>query len=251
MVQLKKCETHGYYRGDNCPICGAEGKFLMNDWEVTAVSRMLAGILRHFPHKFGVLLDDRGWAYISDIVRGIKRKHKNMRWLRNHHIEGLILTDPKGRYQYDPEKGRVRATYGHSLKVDLSDLPQENIPDVLYYPATKEEAQFIVETGLKPSDRQWVHLSKGYRDAYVAGRHRVDDPVVLEIRAKEAAEAGYTIYRAAKTVYITKEIPAEFVSIAEEQEVELTEEELKQIEEERERKRKKMERRKRYGGGAT
>jgi len=242
MVQLRECEKHGPFRGDRCPICGEEGKFLLNDWELTAISRMLTGILRHFPEKFGVKLDEHGWAPLYEIVRGIKRKHRRFRWLRIRHIVALVLTDDKGRYQLDMENKRVRATYGHSIKVDLSDLPKEGIPDVLYYPTTEEELEFIQEIGLKPGDRKWVHLSRTYKDAYIAGRHRVDDPVILEVDAKGAIEAGYEIYAAAKTVFITHEIPPEFVRVAEKQEVELSEEELERIEEERRRREKKLQR---------
>ncbi len=251
MVQLRECEKHGPFRGDVCPICGEEGKFLLNDWELTAISRMLAGILRHFPEKFGVRLDEKGWASIYDIVKGIKRKHRRFRWLKVRHIEALVLTDDKGRYQLDMENKKVRATYGHSIKVDLSDLPMEGIPDTLYYPTTEEELEFIQEIGLKPGDRKWVHLSKTYEDAYIAGRHRVDEPVILEINAKEAIQNGYPIYVAARTVFISNEIPPEFIRVAEKREVTIPPEELEKIEEEKRRREKKLqkerERMRRYG----
>ncbi|NPA75974.1 MAG: RNA 2'-phosphotransferase [Euryarchaeota archaeon] len=251
MVQVRWCESHGPFRGDTCPICGEEGKFMLNDWELVALSRMLAGILRHFPEKFGVRLDDHGWANLYDIVKGIKRRHRRFGWLKIKHIEAIVLTDDKGRYQLDLENRRIRATYGHSIKVDLSDLPTEGIPETLYYPTTEEELEFIQEMGLKPGDRKWVHLSKNYEDAYIAGRHRVDDPIVLEIDAHAAVEAGYPIYVASPKVFISNEIPPEFITVAEKREVEVPEEELKKIEEEKIRREKKLqreqERMRRYG----
>jgi len=242
MVQLRECEKHGPFRGDSCPICGEEGKFLLNDWELTAISRMLAGILRHFPERFGVRLDDRGWADIYQIVKGIKRRHPRFRWLKDKHIIAIVLTDDKGRYQLDMENKKVRATYGHSIKVDLSDLPTDNIPEKLYYPTTQEEYEYIKEIGLQPGDRKWVHLSKTYRDAYIAGLHRVEEPIILEIDTKKAIENGYQIYRAAKTVFIASQIPPEFIKIAEKIEVEIPENELEKIEEEKRRREKKLQR---------
>ena len=240
MVQLRECEKHGPFRGDVCPICGEEGKFLLNDWELTAISRMLAGILRHFPERFGVKLDDRGWAYIYDIVKGIKRRHPRFRWLRMRHIIALVLTDDKGRYQLDMENKKVRATYGHSIKVDLSDLPTDGIPEKLYYPTTQEELEYIMEIGLHPGDRKWVHLSKEYKDAYIAGLHRVEDPIILEVDAHLAIKEGFQIYRAAKTVFIALEIPPKFIKVAEKREIEVPPEELEKIEEERRRREKKL-----------
>jgi putative RNA 2'-phosphotransferase len=105
----------------------------------------------------------------------------------------------------------VRATYGHSLDVEL-DLPTDNIPDRLYYPATEEEVPIILETGLKPSDRKHVHLSLAPENAEDAGTHRTEKPVILKVDAKGAVAGGAVIKRAGKTVFITKEIPAEFLS---------------------------------------
>ena len=96
--------------------------------------------------------------------------------------------------------------------------------------------------GLKPGDRKWVHLSKNYEDAYIAGRHRVDDPIILEIDARRAMEDGYTIYVASPKVYIASEIPPEYIKVAEKREVEVPPEELEKIEEEKRRREKKLER---------
>src|SRR5256884_8915202 len=79
---------------------------------------------------------------------------RRFRFVRQHHVVGLIETDPKGRYQF--EDGKIRATYGHSLDLDL-DLPTEGIPDLLFYPTTAEESHILMEAGLRPSDREMVH----------------------------------------------------------------------------------------------
>lgn len=238
-MKLKICLTHGPFRGENCPICGQEGKFLLNDWETDAVSRMLTGILRHFPDKFNLKLDEHGWANINDVVEAIKKRHPRFMWLKPMHVEYFILTDPKGRFQLDVNEKKVRAVYGHSIDVDLTDLPTDKIPEKLYYPTNAEEEEFILEIGLKPGERRWVHLSKSYEEAYIAGKHRTDDPVVLEINAKEAQENGIVFYRAAKTIYITKEIPVQYIKHARKRKIEVPEEELKIIQQEKIRKEKK------------
>ena len=46
---LKNCSQHGPFRGEECPVCGEEGKFLMSEDELNSVGRILAGVLRHFP----------------------------------------------------------------------------------------------------------------------------------------------------------------------------------------------------------
>jgi len=197
-------------------VCGEPGKFLMSDQELERIGRTMAGALRHFPEKFGLHMDEQGFVPMREFIYAVKKNNPRYHWLRPHHIIALIETDPKGRYQSSTDL--IRATYGHTIDLDLR-LPTDNIPDRLYYPTTEEEADIILETGLKPSDRKMVHLSKTYADAYNAGRVRTDTPVILEIDAKRAMESGLEIQRAARTVYLIGEVPAQFLSKAEEHEV--------------------------------
>ncbi|HPP44458.1 MAG TPA: RNA 2'-phosphotransferase [Methanomassiliicoccaceae archaeon] len=197
-------------------MCGEPGKFLMSDQELERIGRTMAGALRHFPEKFGLHMDEQGFVPMREFIYAVKKNNPRYHWLRPHHIIALIETDPKGRYQSSTDL--IRATYGHTIDLDLR-LPTDNIPDRLYYPTTEEEADIILETGLKPSDRKMVHLSKTYADAYNAGRVRTDTPVILEIDAKRAMESGMEIQRAARTVYLIGEVPAQFLSKAEEHEV--------------------------------
>ncbi|NLI73500.1 MAG: RNA 2'-phosphotransferase [Euryarchaeota archaeon] len=188
----------------------------MSDQELERIGRTMAGALRHFPEKFDLHMDEQGFVPMREFIFAVKKNNPRYHWLRPHHIIALIETDPKGRYQSSTDL--IRATYGHTIDLDLR-LPTDDIPDELFYPTTEEETDIILETGLKPSDRKMVHLSKTYADAFSAGRVRTDTPIILEIDTKRAIESGITIQKAAKTVYLTDEVPAEFLSRAEEQEV--------------------------------
>ena len=209
---LRECKSHGYFRGDVCQECGEEGKFLMNEHELNRIGRIMAGVLRHFPEKFGLEMDEHGWIEVEDIVRQIRRQKEKLHWLKPHHIEAIVLTDPKGRYQVD--KDRVRATYGHSIEVDL-DLPTDNIPDTLFYPVTEEELDVVLERGLQPTERKWVHLSRTLQNAQEAGQRRGDNPIILAIDAQPAIKGGTVIKQAGKTVFICEEVPAKFLRVVE------------------------------------
>jgi len=212
---MRECEEHGYFREEFCPICGEEGKFQMNDFELERLGRTIAGILRH--GRFDLEMDEQGFVKIKDIVATIQDSNDRMHWLRPHHIIALVETDPKGRYQISGDS--VRATYGHTIMLDLK-LPTDNIPDELYYPTTQEEADIILEAGLLPSDRSMVHLSLTYDDAFKAGSVRVDDPVILAIDTNSCFEQGYDIGRAAKTVFLCKQVPADCLRVIHEEELE-------------------------------
>jgi len=206
---LRECSEHGYFRGDTCPDCNSSGKFLMNADELDRLGRIIAGVLRHFPERFNLNMDDNGYVDLIALIDAIRKRRPQFHWLRQHHLYAIADTDPKGRYQVDDDY--IRATYGHSLDID-PDFPTDDIPDFLFYPTTQEEANILLETGLKPSDRKKVHLSKTSRDAYIAGRHRVDDPIILEVDAKSAIESGIVIKHAGITVYLARDVPETFVS---------------------------------------
>lgn len=209
-TMLKECKEHKYFRGEACPVCGSAGKFLMNDNELDHVGRIMAGVLRHFPEKFGLEMDEKGWVGLDKFIGAIQARRRELHWIRQHHIRAIIETDDKGRYQC--ENDALRATYGHTLNV-LLDLPTDNTPPELFYPTTPEEVEIILETGLKPVDRKKVHLSRTYENAFDAGAHRAKNPVIIKIDAGQATKDGITIMQAGKTVFLAAEIPAKYLSV--------------------------------------
>ena len=209
---MRECEEHGYFRDEYCPICGEEGKFLMSDFEVEKLGRTMAGILRH--GKYDLDMDEQGFVDMRDIVAVMKARNQRMKWLRPHHIEAMAETDPKGRYQISG--GDVRATYGHTIELSLRH-PVDDIPEVLYYPASEDKYEEILNEGLFPTDRAMVHLSRTYKDAVKAGSVREDDgePIILAIDTVGCVDAGIEIGRAAKTVFLCDQVPSEFICVAE------------------------------------
>jgi putative RNA 2'-phosphotransferase len=205
---LKECAQHGYFRAENCPVCGGSGRFLMNDRELDHLGRVMTGILRHFPEKYNLAVDERGWIALPTLVRAIQERHRGYHWLRVHHLVAIAESDPKGRYEVKDD--RVRATYGHTVEVSL-DLPTENVPVELYFPVTPEEAPIVLEVGLKPTDRKKVHLSRSAEDAKAAGVVRTPDPVILAINAEAAQAEGIVIMRAGKTVFLVDQVPPKFL----------------------------------------
>ncbi|MCJ2562860.1 MAG: RNA 2'-phosphotransferase [Candidatus Thermoplasmatota archaeon] len=201
---LKECRSHGFFRGEICPNCGDESKFLLNDRELELLGRTMAGILRHFPERYGLDMDEHGWVDLRDFVTAVQIRHKKFRFLKPHHVLGIIDTDPKGRYQF--LEGKIRATYAHSCDVS-PDLPTDDIPEILFFPTTEEECSILLEIGLKPSDRKMVHLSGTLPSAMEAGQVRVNDPVILEVDTKKAEDEGVEIGKAGTTVYTTKDVP--------------------------------------------
>ena len=107
----------------------------------------------------------------------------------------------------------VRATYGHTIPLDLK-LDNEDIPPELFYPVSPEETEDILRDGISPTDRNMVHLSLSFRDAVRAGSVRMDDPEILVIDTGVCIEMGADIGRAARTVFLCKHVPSDAIDIA-------------------------------------
>jgi putative RNA 2'-phosphotransferase len=189
---------------------------MMKDHEIDRVGRVMAGVLRHFPERFGLQMDGRGWVDLDQFVSALKEHRRDYnRWLRREHIEALVDTDEKGRYQIDG--GMVRATYAHSVEVNLDDLPEANV-DKLYFPVSEEEMEMVLEAGLRPNDRNMIHLSATAEKAFSAGRVHMREPILLEVDVRKAAAAGNYIFRAGKSVYVTAAVEPEHLSVFDDEE---------------------------------
>jgi putative RNA 2'-phosphotransferase len=205
---LRQCRTHGHFSGTNCAVCNDEGKFIMSDREANSLGRMLALVLRHAPEKFGVDMDINGWVNARELSDAIGNQRRHYHWLRGWHFEAIANADEKGRYQV--ENGMIRATYGHSIELDL-DLPTDDIPEVLFYPCQADEVETYMEYGITAGDRKNVHLSRTIANAMEAGHVRIHRPTILEVDTTRAIADGHVIYRAGKTVFLTDEVPGEYL----------------------------------------
>ena len=203
----------------------------MSDREANSLGRILALVLRHAPEKFGVDMDINGWVNARELSEAIGKQRRHYHWLRAWHFEAIANADEKGRYQVENEM--MRATYGHSIELDL-DLPTDDIPEVLYYPCETEEVETLLEYGITAGDRKNVHLSRSIRNAMDAGHVRIHRPAIVEVDTARAIADGHTIYRAGTTVFLTDEVPGEYLYQVEETDPMIVEtvEEWERLEEE-------------------
>ena len=180
----------------------------MSDREANSLGRILALVLRHAPEKFNVDMDINGWVNTRELSEAIGNQRRHYHWLRGWHFAAIANADEKGRYQVEGEM--IRATYGHSIELEL-DLPTDDIPEVLYWPCEPTEVETHIELGITAGSRKHVHLSKTITKAMEAGHVRIDRPAILEVDTTRAIADGNTIYRAGKTVYLVDEVPGEYL----------------------------------------
>lgn len=165
------------------------------------MSKFLSGTLRHFPDESGVVLDEAGWTRYEELLEAAVSRY---RWARPEHVDAVIETDPKGRFERDDD--RVRAAYGHSVEVELDDGGKDT-PEVLYHGTARRNVEPIREDGVVPKGRNEVYLSETIEGARDVGK-RHGDAVVFEVNA-----SGLDVTERGDGVYAVDYVPPEALSL--------------------------------------
>jgi putative RNA 2'-phosphotransferase len=172
---------------------------------LVADSKLLAYILRHDPGAVGIELGEGGWVDV-DVLLAALAAHG--RPLDPGRLDRLVAGLDKPRFERDG--GRIRATHGHSVDVDLRRAPAVPPPE-LYHGTVERFLPRILDEGLLPGRRTHVHLSASPEAAAVVGSRR-GRPVVLRVDAAAMHEKGHVFHAAPGGVWLTPRVPATYLS---------------------------------------
>lgn len=205
---IKKCQNHGFFRAEAC-ACGDAGTLILNDEQTERLGRFISGALRHFPDDLGLAMNQHGWVDLDVLVDAMRTRYK---WSNKEKLFSIIESDEKGRYEIKVNK--IRARYGHSVDVDL-DYEENTLPEV-YYGASREEVDILLEKGIRPIKQRYVHLSTSVDKAREVAKIHTEDPVLLVVNAEEAQNEGVAILSATENIVLADEIPPQYLSLMKE-----------------------------------
>jgi putative RNA 2'-phosphotransferase len=132
--------------------------------------------------------------------------------LTREQLDEIVATDAKGRYSYDDTGMRIRANQGHSIDGVELNMESPKPPEYLYHGTATRFLESILRDGLKPMNRQWVHISPDFETAVMVGK-RHGKPVVLEIRARQFVADGHELFRSANGVWQAKAVHPEYFTV--------------------------------------
>jgi putative RNA 2'-phosphotransferase len=182
---------------------------MLSDKETTRLSKLLSLVLRHEPAHLGLTLDEQGWVSVEELLRQAQAHKIN---LTHEALLHIVETSPKQCFRLSDDQQRIRASQGHSVAVELGYAPAVP-PAVLYHGTAARHQSQIMREGLQKMSRQHVHLSADPATArQVGSRHGA--PVVLVVAAAQLHTEGKLFYQADNGVWLTDEVPAGYLTLA-------------------------------------
>ncbi len=170
-------------------------------------SKFMSLVLRHEPEKIGLQLDAQGWADVDDLLQ---RMADHGVALDRHILQAVVETNDKQRFALSDDGLRIRASQGHSIQVDLG-LEALQPPAWLYHGTVARFVGAIREQGLRPGERQHVHLSLDRQTAQQVGARR-GAPVILSVNAGRMHADGHVFHRSANGVWLTAHVPPRYIA---------------------------------------
>lgn len=170
-------------------------------------SKFMSLVLRHEPEKIGLQLDAQGWADVDDLLQ---RMADHGVALDRPTLQAVVETNDKQRFALSDDGLRIRASQGHSIQVDLG-LEALQPPAWLYHGTVARFVGAIREQGLRPGERQHVHLSLDRQTAQQVGARR-GAPVILSVNAGRMHADGHVFHRSANGVWLTAHVPPQYIA---------------------------------------
>lgn len=171
------------------------------------LSKFLSLVLRHEPQKLALTLGEEGFVPLAELLAAMQRTH---RWERvtEAQVREVVAQSDKQRFEIIGEN--IRARYGHSVEESIT-YPEVEPPEILYHGTSPGAIIAIPREGLRPMKRQYVHLSTYVAQAEMVGRRHSPKPIVLSVYAKQAYEAGVRFYQPEPRLFLSTEIPPDFL----------------------------------------
>jgi putative RNA 2'-phosphotransferase len=170
------------------------------------ISKRMSLHLRHAPERIGIELEPGGWV---DVERFLTALRAHGFRVSRAELDEVVRQNDKQRFAFDESGGRIRASQGHSVEVDLELAPVDP-PAILYHGTAERFLSKIEDAGLLPMSRHHVHLSADVDTATKVGT-RHGRPVVLLVDAAAMAGAGHVFHISANRVWLTGTVPARYL----------------------------------------
>lgn len=175
------------------------------------LSKSISQALRHNPEKYGLKLDKDLSVPIETLIAALQSR-EHFAAVTRADIEAMMAESEKQRYEIIGDN--IRARYGHSLS-QMMERTSQQPPAVLYHGTSAAVADIILQEGLKPMNRQFVHLSIDIETAVIVGKRRAHHPTILWVDADAAWREGQAFYSGNDGTWLSTPIAPTYIKVLE------------------------------------
>ncbi len=163
-------------------------------------------ILGHSPHEFGLVPDREGFVTFKELLWAF---HEESGWsyVRQSNINEVLLSEDRECFEIK-DKSIRSLTVNWQLNLDL---PEENVPPLLYTPVRRKAHNRALEKGLAPSDDRLIVFSPQRDMAERIGKRKDMKPVILEVMSGKAREEGIPFYSFGG-LFLSTEMPPRYIA---------------------------------------
>ncbi len=177
-----------------------------SDKNIKKISKQLSLVLRHKPEEIKLTLDNEGWADVNELLTKMGNKFQTVPM---DLLELVVETNDKKRFAFNEHHSKIRASQGHSIKVDLN-FKSITPPPVLFHGTVDKFIESINQNGLIKGQRQHVHLSDNLETARNVGSRR-GKAIILKVEALKMHQSGFEFYQSENGVWLTDHVPSEYI----------------------------------------
>ncbi len=174
------------------------------------LGREISCILRHNPEEYNLKLDDNGFIGIDLLLDALNKRNRYNKVITLDNIKYILDISEKKRWEIVDNK--IRAYYGHSFNNKIK-FEEKEPPIILYHGTYNDVLDNILNEGLKPMQRQYVHLSETIEMAKQVGKRRDNHPVILAIDSSKAFDDGIKFYYSTNGVWLVDYMPPNYLSV--------------------------------------
>jgi putative RNA 2'-phosphotransferase len=172
------------------------------------LAKILTYVLCHRPDEFGLVLDPEGFVAVKQLLQALNAE-PGWAHVRRHHLEQVagLLYPPR----FEVAANRIRGLVPAPANLRR---PGENPPTLLYAAIPPKAHERVFEAGLKTPPGQELLLAASPEEALKLGRRRSPEPILVTVQAERAARNGVTFQGYGEGLYLTLDVPREFLQLA-------------------------------------
>jgi RNA:NAD 2'-phosphotransferase (TPT1/KptA family) len=174
------------------------------------LEKTLFSLLGKAPGSFLAVLDEDGWLSVKEIHR-ILQARKGCGFLTPATIRQFVDLYMPERFELRDNMIRVRPEY---MEPGLLVHEYVSPPDRLYVPVRPKAHAHVMKNGLlPPSNRKWIVLAAGKKDAEALGKRRDAAPITGEVDCIVAERLGVCFFRADGPLYLVDRLPSACITL--------------------------------------